>query len=169
MVIALSNHTINRILFFDKYTKNIYRGQIVARENPEIKKIVASLPIPSIVLYNTDTKEGYGLHWLVVIYLKNKTIFYDPLGYTPVLHALPFVASRKRVPVLMNTHNTQLLKNSSYCGHFVIVYTLLLARGKTLFQINNLFTKNTALNEIIAGDLIKWLEKIMKKSIKTSK
>ena len=156
---ALTNIEIHNILYNDKFTKKIYKGQIIARENHQIKKIIKNLKTPSLVLYNTDKKESIGMHWLIIFYDKNKTIFFDPLGYSPTMYAFPYIVSRKRLPVIMNPSNVQHLKNSSLCGHFCVLYSLLLARKFKLKKINDFFSEDIKLNEAIIIPILKWVKK----------
>ena len=158
---ALTNIEINNILYSDVYTKKIYRGQIIARGNSDIQKIVNNLKIPSLVLFNTDFKDGIGMHWLVVLYKKEVTIFFDSMGFSPIMYRLPYICSRKGLPVIMNTRNVQNLVSSSLCGQFVTIYSMCLARGYSLNQINNFFYKDPTLNEAIVLHLFRWVKKTL--------
>ena len=166
---ALTNIEINNILYKDKYTKNIYRGQLVARENNKIQKIINNLKIPSLILFNTDTKNSPGMHWLVVLYKEDITIFFDSMGFCPILYRFPFICARKGLPVMMNTLNKQKLNNSVLCGHFSIIYALCLARGYSLYQINNFFYEDPLLNDPIALTIYQWIKKQFYKTNKIYK
>ena len=158
---ALTNIEINNILYKDEYTKKIYRGQFIARENNKIQKIINNLKAPSLVLYNTDNKDGVGMHWLVVMYKKDVTIFFDSMGFCPILYRFPFICSRKGVPVIMNTVNKQKLNNSVLCGHFSVIYALCLARGYNLSEINSFFHEKPDLNDSIALKIYQWIKKTL--------
>jgi len=158
---ALTNIEINNILYNDTHTRKIYRGQIIARGNNNIQKIINNLKIPSLVLFNTDFKDGLGMHWLVVLYKKEVTVFFDSMGFSPIMYRFPYICSRKGLPVVMNTRNVQNLIDSSLCGHFVIIYSMCLARGYTLKQINNFFYKDPSLNEAIVLHLFQWVKKTL--------
>ena len=154
----LSNIDIIKLFSEDLYTANIFKGELFPRENRNIFKIIKKVKPPAMYLVNTDLKLKEGMHWLIVYYLETVTIFFDPLGYTPVIYAYPFMAARNNVPVIMNTHNLQSF-NTSYCGHYCLVYGLLLARGYSLFDINTkfFFDHKTVLNDSIVNNIIKWL------------
>ena len=163
MVFPLTNKEI--IVFFKKdfHAQKIFKGQLIARENPNIKKIIKKFKPPAMVLLNTDRKDRLGMHWLVIHYKKNKTVFFDSLGKCPNQYAFPYSVTRSSLPVIRNTFNLQHL-SSSYCGHFSVIYALLLARNYTLNEINKFFTKkNPSLNEAIAGEVLRWLRKNTKK------
>ena len=163
MVLPLSNKEIFRFLKKDIYTKKIFKGQLIARENPNIKKIVKNFKPSDIVLLNTDRNDRLGMHWLVLQYKSTKTVFFDSLGKCPNQYAFPYCVKRESLPIVRNTYNLQHF-NSSYCGHFCVIYALLLARNYTLNKINRFFTKKKLfLNEAIAGEIIEWLRKNMKK------
>lgn len=163
MVYPLSNREIIKLIKNDFYGKKKFRGQIIARENPDIKKIVKKFKTGDIILLNTDRKDRIGMHWLVVQYRNDKTIFFDSLGKCPNQYAYPYTVSRRGLPVIRNTHKLQNL-NSSYCGYFSVIYALLLARDYTLNEINKFFKqKKLYLNEDIAYEIIKWLQSKMRR------
>ena len=156
----LSNIEIIKLFSEDLYTANIFKGEIFPRENRNIISKIKKVKPPAMYLINTDLKLKGGMHWLILYYLETVTIFFDPLGFTPVIYAYPFIAVRENLPIIMNSFSLQSY-NSSYCGHYCLVYGLLLARGYSLFEINRQFFygNKTALNDSIVDNITKWLSK----------
>ena len=158
----MSNLDINKNFLNNKYTKKIYKGVLKPRGNKKILQIVENIKAPSLWLVNTDydLKGHFGLHWLLVYYKNKETIFFDPLGLSASLYEYYFIGSRHGLPLTRNTNSPQpLTVTSFYCGHYCVIYGLLLAKNKNLYQIKKLFTKNQLLNDMIAGDIVKWLKK----------
>ena len=173
----LSNYDIRYIFLKDFYAKKYFLGNIVAIGNPNIINIIENIKPPKFVIINTAAEDKPGLHWILIFYFKNRTVFLDPFGYNPSYYEFLFVHNRKDVPLLRNTHSggqQPLAVNSYYCGHYVTIYGLLLSRGKTLDDINRYFTKFPQINDIVVNDIIKWLIKMLnrinkRKSIKKLK
>ena len=72
----------------------------------------------------------------------------------------PFIVERSIAPVERNTFQVQNWSSRSIaCGHFIIIYGLLIARGFELYEINKVFHPvNTELNDISAVEFVKWLK-----------
>ena len=169
----LSNHDIRYIFLKDIYAKKYFLGNIIAIGNPNIVNIIENIKPPKFVIINTAGKNKPGLHWVLVFYFKNITIFLDPFGFNPQFYNFLYIHNRKDVPLLRNTWRggqQPLAVDSYYCGHYVVLYGLLLSRGIKLEDINNCFTKFPRINDSIANDIVKWLiNRINKKLIKKSK
>jgi hypothetical protein len=162
MNFALSNIFINKIFSNDVYTKNIFKGFLYPRGNNNIQKEIAAIQPPALYVCNTDWKSSSGIHWLLILYLSNLTIFFDPFGFSEQVYNLPFIVERGSIPVQRNIFTVQNWDTRSVaCGHFVLIYGLLLARGHTLNDINNIFLPNTESNDSIAINLISWLKRKM--------
>lgn len=155
---ALSNYFLHKILSTDYYTKPLFRGFLFPRDNPDILEKIKKISPPSIFVVNTDFIKEPGLHWVLVIYLKNITLWLDPFGLPSLIYNLPIIVERKNIPVTRNIFTVQNFDTRSItCGHFVLIYALLIARGYNFVQINNIFTENTELNDFIAIEVITWL------------
>lgn len=166
---AMSNITIENFLMKDQFCRKIFKGCIYARGNPDIIANVNDIRAPSMYIVNTDYKSGPGLHWVLVYYKTDHTIFFYSLGLSSSIYSLPFLVEREGLPVLRNTQSIQPLNLSSfYCGHHVVIHALLLARGKTLTQTKTYFTQNQACNDRIASIILKWLQKNLLKSQSTN-
>ena len=150
---ALDNHEINRLLSAHSATKNIYNGFLYPRD----EKLPKISP-PALYVVNTDYLNGPGLHWVLILFLRDKTIFVDPFGLSPDVHDFPLAVERVNNPVTYNIFTVQNFTTRSYsCGHFVILYAILLSQGFTLKNIETFFTKDTELNDNIATDVVTWL------------
>ena len=157
---AMTNIAIEKVLMKDEFCQKIFKGCIYARGNPDIITNVNDIRPPSMYIVNTDYKFGPGLHWVLVYYKSDHTIFFDSLGLSTSLYSLPFLVERKGLPVVRNTQSIQPLNLSSfYCGHHVVVHALLLARGKSLTQARKYFTQNQLCNDQIASIILKCLQK----------
>ena len=150
---ALNNKEIDRVLKNHPATKNIFKGFLYPRD----KKIPEIEP-PALYVINTDYLAGPGLHWVLIVYLDSKTIFVDPYGLSPDVYGFPIVAEHSNNPVTYNIFTVQNFTSRSYaCGHFVILYAILLARGYSLKSIEQKFTQNTEVNDNIAIEVVTWI------------
>lgn len=150
---ALNNKEISRVLNKHTATKNIFKGFLYPRDEktPEFQT-------PALYVINTDYLAGPGLHWVLILYLESKTIFVDPYGLSPDVYGFPIVAEHSDNPVTYNIFTVQNFTSRSYaCGHFVIIYAILLAQGYSLKEIEKEFTKNAEINDGIAIEVVTWL------------
>lgn len=163
----LSNHFLDGIFTSDPYTKKYYKGSIYPRGNPDIKKIISKIKPIEFYILNTDYYTNPGIHWCLIAYFKKYTVFIDPFGLPPYVYNLPFLIEYKINPVRRNIFTVQNFNSRSIaCGHFVIIYGLLLARGYSLYKINSFFDpKNTYLNDQIALDFVSWLKNTYYKNL----
>ena len=160
----LNNLEINTILSVHPATKNIYKGFL----HPRDRRIPKIAP-PALYIVNTDYSDGPGLHWILIYYFKERTIFFDPFGLSPDVHNFPLVVERKNNPVTYNTFTVQNFTTRSYsCGHFVIIYAILLSQGYSLKDIELFFEKDSEINDSIAITVVTWLSNTMKWKIKNS-
>jgi hypothetical protein len=168
MIRRLSNIDIDKILKSDRYTKKIYKGFLFPRENEDLSVKLDNLQVPSLYIVNTDYITESGLHWLLVIYCETRTLYFDPVGFPSLIYNLPFVIERLDTPLLRNIFTAQNYKSRSLsCGHFVVAYALLLARGLDFIDINRIFSKDGELNDEIVIEFIAWLARVRKLSKKT--
>ena len=72
----LNNLEIEKLLSAHPATKNIYKGFLYPHDTKTPK-----ISPPALYIVNTDYAEGPGLHWILIYYLKNKTIFSILLVY----------------------------------------------------------------------------------------
>lgn len=160
----LSNQDIDKILTNHPQTRDVYKGYLFPRDE-DIQSVLKNIKIPALYVINTDYIKGPGKHWVLVLYRKDLTLFFDPFGLSEDVHKLNFVVERKNNDVLRNTFTVQDFHSRSFaCGHFVILYAIHLAKGRTRFKrLNSKFTKNTPLNDSIAIDTVQWLNSLHRK------
>ena len=82
----LSNIEIENLLSAHPATKDIYKGFLYPRDTKTPK-----ISPPALYVVNTDYAKGPGIHWILIYYLKDKTVFFDPFGLSPDTHNFPFV------------------------------------------------------------------------------
>lgn len=164
MAKPLTNLFLHDIFSNDLYTRKIFKGFIYPRGNKNIQKQISNITTPALYICNTDFADSEGLHWLLVLYLDNQTIFFDPFGLSPDIYNYPFLVERSIIPVTRNIFTVQNWSSRSVaCGHFVLIYGLLLARGYSLNVINNIFhPADTESNDTLAIDFILWLKQRQK-------
>ena len=131
---ALSGHEISNILnrcpVTSKYFKNIKTRDIPIPQNPT--------KLPSVYVLNT----GYareGVHWVLVLFTADCTIFFDSFGRSPNELLVASQVKRFNTGILYNIKRLQHSK-SSVCGHWVIYYTYFLCKGQSLTEINTKFS-----------------------------
>lgn len=110
---------------------------------------------PALFILNTDTTDGPGEHWCVVIvFNKNHAEFFDSYGNPPSSYNLNIPIKQKSTTVQYNKKRVQ--GNKPNCGHHCIFYSIHRAEGKSLsFITNNLYTNNLTTNDRIAYNFIK--------------
>ena len=65
----LSNTEIQNLLSAHPATKKIYKGFLFPRDRKRPK-----ISPPALYILNTDYAQGEGIHWILIYFLKNKTI-----------------------------------------------------------------------------------------------
>ena len=154
---ALNSSEINRILSSHPSSKNIFKGFLYPRD----QKLPKISP-PALYVVNTDYLSGPGAHWVLILFLRDKTFFLDPFGLSPDVHKFELAVENSNNAVTYNIFTVQNFASRSYaCGHFVIIYAILLCKGYSLKSIEKIFTKDTELNDNIAIDVVTWLFKNM--------
>lgn len=165
MSYPLTNRDIDRLLGTHPATKEIYKGFLHPRDDKFIDEKIAAISPPSLYVINTDYIDKPGEHWLLVVYLKEKTYFIDPFGLNPAIYRFYFLVERDNNPVTYNTYTVQDFHSRSIvCGHFVVIYAILISKGYNLKDIEYLFhPTDTVINDKIVSEILKWL--ILKMSL----
>ena len=114
-----------------------------------------NMKVPRAVIHNT----GYllnGIHWVLILYIKDCTLFFDSFGRSPSEVLLESSVIVKNLPIL---YNTQILQHSKskVCGHWTIFYLVLLCSGYSLQKINRKFSKNLLKNDLVVFNFVKKL------------
>jgi hypothetical protein len=112
-----------KILSSDSCTKHLFRGVYA------INRLPKNVMYPSVIVVNTDTSDGPGMHWLCIIYSKNKSAFlYCPLGMHPKIYGLATYLNSTSIRWNYNKCQHQSL-NSNLCGYFVFLFIIFKCRG----------------------------------------
>ena len=81
MAEPLTDFFIEDIFLRDLYTQKIYKGFIYPHGNINIREEISKIKPPAIYVVNTDYKKRGGLHWILLVYLENKTLFFRSLWF----------------------------------------------------------------------------------------
>lgn len=110
---------------------------------------------PALFILNTDTTEGPGEHWcIVIIFNKNNAEFFDSYGNPPSTYNLLTPIQQKISSIKFNQKRVQGEKPT--CGHHCLFYSIHRAEGKSLpFITNNLYSNNLNLNDHLVYNFVK--------------
>ena len=121
----MNNAEIEAILYKSKYTRNIFRG---CHPIDHINKCIFKSKKMKILVFNTDTSDGPGQHWILLILRNQGVEIYDSLHlYTPII--------RKKIPITKREPYRVQSYTSNVCGAHVILLATLLAIGITPKQV----------------------------------
>jgi len=103
---------------------------------------------PTLLVVNTDRSDKPGQHWVAM--------YFDGEGYGELFDSLA-TTPIKTFKDFMNRNCTRWLKNdmqlqsiiSRFCGHYVVMYCVLRARGFDIQRIASLFSNDTLMNDYI--------------------
>jgi hypothetical protein len=139
----MNNIQIENILKNDQFTQKYFIG-VFARNN-----LPKNFSYPSAFIFNTVVKSGKGMHWLSIIFTKDKKCqFFDSLGFAPSFYGLENYIKKRSTSLSFNKHPIQSL-NSNYCGIYALLFILILSRGQTFSKFLGSFDLNTEKNDLI--------------------
>jgi hypothetical protein len=126
---------INKILKKDSYSKTQFLGTFAFNQLPIINKY------PSCLVFNNQSSDEPGEHWLAIYFNKNKTSeFFDSFGHPPEFYGIKkyLKINSKRI-----NYNKKIFQgfDSYYCGLYVIFYILFKTRGRSLNNYKKYFGK----------------------------
>lgn len=129
--------TIRTIFSTDPIIKKWFKGfSNPDRPLPKLNKK------PAIVILNTDSFKGSGLHWCVVTFFNKKECeFFDPLGKRPDFYNFQHSLFQECSVIKYNKFPVQSL-NSINCGHHCIFFAHHRARGLDPAEIMFFYSKN---------------------------
>ena len=80
---------------------------------------------PKLIICNTDTSNGKGLHWIVIFFSQNNQVdFFDSLGRRPCDYDPRFLKFMKSFADECNYTITRTQPvNSDMCGHYCIYFS----------------------------------------------
>jgi hypothetical protein len=121
--------------------KLFYKGCFASEEYPK------SFEANSVYFLNTSTrkKSPEDGHWVVIHVSFNKLIVYFDSAGLPPRYPLAFRLSKEKLYVF----NKDILQHPSAdsCGKWCLLFAVLLARGKSLYDIKANFTEDLLRNE----------------------
>jgi len=123
----------------DSYANRHFIGVFARDQLP--KKI----KYPSSFIFNTDTSDKPGNHWLAIYYNKQKHVtFFDSFGQKPSYYNMYNYLKKTSKKIIYNNLCLQNL-NSYYCGKYCIYFLMLSSRNFKLISIQKLFSKQDTL------------------------
>jgi hypothetical protein len=118
----LNTIQLYKILSSDNCTKRYFRGVYAIDRLP--KKII----YPSFIVINTDKSNGPGMHWICIVYTRDKNAYmYCPLGLHPAAYGLDKYLQMTSIRWNYNKCQYQSF-NSNICGYFVFLYLIFACR-----------------------------------------
>lgn len=114
-------------------------GVFAADRLPSIKER------PAYFVFNTDTSDKPGQHWIAVIVHEDKVEYFDATGRQPVIREYLRKLGR---PVLYNNQRIQ-SPLSIACGAFCVQFILRRSRGESFCEILSSFSKNALFNDFL--------------------
>ena len=110
---------ISHILKKNPVTKNHFDGIY------PVDHLVKITGKPRLIICNTDTSDGKGLHWVVIFFSQNNQVdFFDSLGKKPCEYDPRFFKFIKKFADECNYTVTRIQPvNSDLCGHYCIYFS----------------------------------------------
>lgn len=136
MITPLNSLQLSKLLYKDKHSRKHFRGILARGKVPK-----AINKFPSFYILNTDYYWKKGIHWIVIGFFKDYTLWFDSFGLSPILYNFPFIVQQKGKLLLQNTLQLQSL-NSSACGYYCVYIIYFLCREKPLSEILQHFSKS---------------------------
>ena len=105
--------------------------------------------LPALVVANTDPAHRGGQHWIALYIGADETgELFDSLAQDPPKRV--FIDYMDTICVRWTRSEKKLQSSaSSFCGNFVVVYSMLRLRGLPLHTFESLFSSDTGLNDVI--------------------
>ena len=109
---------------------------------------------PSSLIINTHPRGEPGEHWLAMYFDNNKNCeFFDSFGFTANDYGFDKYINLFSRSYVNNKFQIQNI-DSDGCGYYCIYFILLKARGFTLTNINDLFSKsNFKINDFLISNI----------------
>ena len=135
---GLSSDDLTQLATSDKLLNSQFKGVFPSDVLPKIDKH------PAGFIFNNEPSTEAGMHWLAFYFPeKGQSEFFDSYGFPPEFYTPKFIKNTKR-------HiNTKILQSmdTAVCGDYSFFYLWHRVRGKSIEKIDNIFTKNTRLND----------------------
>ena len=98
-------------------------------------------------IFNNEPSTEAGMHWLAFYFPnKDKSEFFDSYGFPPEFYTPNFTKFIKNTKRHINTKTLQSM-DTAVCGDYSLFYLWHRVRGKSIEDIDKIFTKNTEWND----------------------
>jgi len=146
----MNGSVINHILTSNPYTKHWYNGF----SSPDLP-LPHITKYPSLIVLNTDTTDGPGEHWCILIVFNNdEAEFFDSYGQSPQTYNFHNSIFEHVKKIKYNTRRVQ--GKLPTCGHHCLFYSVLRANGFSLNNImSNKYSENLFNNDVTVFNFIK--------------
>lgn len=149
----MNSKQIEKLVLKDFYVKNKFIGVIplnyLKNLNPRKNDC--------FILWDCKINEKKVCHFIAMIFLKNKIIYFDPLGFFPQKHEVKLFLKKHKLFLEINDIQIQDFL-SIKCGKFCVAFLLFYYRYKNLKSFQSLFENNNLLkNDQIVEKIIKIL------------
>lgn len=135
----MNGHQLKSIVDKDKYISRMLGGILKASD---LGKICYRKGPPKAYIVNV------GDHWTLLVFYKNKTVYFDSYGDKP----------KKSLLAVTGCVQQSILKlqptNSSLCGLYVIFVLYYLARGVSFHKVLHMFYKKTLSNDKLVANFV---------------
>ena len=136
MIEPLDSLKIKKILYNDHFSRKYFRNISARGKLPRVIKTY-----PSFYILNTDFYYKPGLHWLLLCFFEEYTIFFDSFGLSPVYYNFPILVKQNSNTLVQSTLRLQSL-DSSACGYYCIYFIYFLSRNIPFTEILKHFSKS---------------------------
>jgi len=107
-----------------------------------------------VIIINTDKSNQPGEHWVAVaVNNEEPSEYFDSFGLPPLYNEITEYLGQGNYGWFNNTSTLQSL-NSTTCGNYCVLFATLRCRGYKFFDILNLFTNSTFLNDKFVSEII---------------
>lgn len=97
---------------------------------------------PGYYILNLDKPTGPGTHWVLLYCYPTRSVYFDPYGEVPTGTAIKMCNEWKR-PITEYNHNDYQSLGSNDCGYYCLFFAKGLNQGRSLSQLQRLFTTET--------------------------
>jgi hypothetical protein len=141
MIFDMDELTIKTILTNDKFVN--LNGVFPKDIKPDGKKRVG------FYIINTGLSTTVGEHWVALYTTPTKTIYFDSFGRTPKVFPLIFDLCKKLSFTKNIIYNNTQIQNKKMgtCGHYVLLFCLILARNHVFQKFLGFFDTNYTQND----------------------
>lgn len=131
----LNTNQLVKLIQKDRLASRHFKG-VYSRDKLPIK-----ITYPASLIFNTDTSQGPGEHWIALYYNSHGSCyFYDPLGLPPKVYNMGSYLTRTSKRWTWNRDQHQSI-NSNLCGYFCFLFLILKAR-KISFTLSDNIIRN---------------------------